>query len=104
MYCQYALTQELNKRNETDCSMYCQYALAQEVNKRNETLYTIHYVRMHISASATVCDNRLGVHMKHAIVVDDAAADSAAIDSGTKLSKGRIERGVCISHEYGGSS
>ena len=42
--------------------------------------------------------------MKHAIVVDDAAADSAAIDSRTKLSKGRIERSVCISHEYGGSS
>ena len=49
-------------------------------------------------------DNYLGVPMKHAIVVDVAAADSVAIGSGTRLSKGRIERGACISHEYGGGS
>ena len=48
-------------------------------------------------------DNYLGVPMKHAIVVDVAAADSVAIGSGTRLIKKRIEPGACISYEYGGS-
>ena len=47
-------------------------------------------------------DNYLGVPMKHAIVVDVAAADSVAIGSETTFIKGRIERGACIPHEYGG--
>ena len=49
-------------------------------------------------------DNYLRVPMKHAIVVDVAAADSVAIGSGTRSSKGRIEHGACIPHEYGGGS
>ena len=47
-------------------------------------------------------DNYLGVPMKHAIVIDVAAADSVAIGSRRRLSIERIERGACISHEYGG--
>ena len=47
---------ELIEIHKKSCSIYCQYALAQELNRRNETLYTIHYVCVHASASAKVCE------------------------------------------------